>query len=813
MNRIRQQQHGQVAVIFALMATVVVGLIALAVDYGLLTNHHRNLQAFVDEAATAGAAQLPASPVISDRQNARQVAYDYLRDNLLNGGSLPDALKSGNLKCVGKATVVDWTQDVNNCQLPSPFDSYTFSVVTPVQQLSNATLSSTWTLAVSVSESVASAVAGVIGQGALQAGATAVATHNFYQQFPWALYSDGCVQTGNSIAVVKGDVFIDNCGVNAQSSGQAAFCVNGNLEFGPNVTQPLTLMLPNVTLPTCMAGTSGQVLATGNVGTLSQPPPALAGPSIDTTKAAYSCLTGASGCPVPTPVSGACINHPPFGANLAASACYQPGAYCKIPSIANNLNPGLYVITADGSCDPSNCSPCDGAQFLGNTLNANWTDVQHSCWAAPNVPATNTFTLPCLDGFSMNPTTPVDPMCPIVAPLAAPTFTLTGVANDPSGNLDTTGGPTGTNYWVVVTAYTNTGETTGTERLVNVNSNGVKKGALDITINSLAGAAGYRIYGPALAPGTETFNQSVGAAGTYRMYNLPAPGGLPPPAVNTSSNAQLPNPTFTATAAAGGSLNPSNSNTTYYVRVTALNPMGETLSTEVPVLLTPGQGTVNVSITRESGATGYMVYGPSTASNTEVAYNASNPTVAQATSPTISLTQNPTGSLTYPQFVNRSGCSATGFYNIPQRSGENDGVTFVLFNKASICLNIDNSLHCSNAVGSSTPTVMWSPALTAGQCNPALNDGVFPVFSATGTGQINLQGSATSLNISGTVYAPNMSLNALQNAQFTIYGQLIIHSTNIQTGNSLNPAVYNPYDDNRINPCLAVIPSGVLLIQ
>ena len=40
--------------VFALAAMVIVGIISLAVDYGFLVDQHRNLQAFVDEAAIAG---------------------------------------------------------------------------------------------------------------------------------------------------------------------------------------------------------------------------------------------------------------------------------------------------------------------------------------------------------------------------------------------------------------------------------------------------------------------------------------------------------------------------------------------------------------------------------------------------------------------------------------------------------------------------------------------------------------------------------------------------------------------------------------
>ncbi len=67
MRRARHSQRGQVLPIFALMSFFLVGVSALAVDYGLLTNQHRGLQEAADSAALAGASQLTqTSPQPSD---------------------------------------------------------------------------------------------------------------------------------------------------------------------------------------------------------------------------------------------------------------------------------------------------------------------------------------------------------------------------------------------------------------------------------------------------------------------------------------------------------------------------------------------------------------------------------------------------------------------------------------------------------------------------------------------------------------------------------------------------------------------------
>src|SRR5258708_35909506 len=83
----RKKQRGQVLVIFALAGMFFVGIVAVSVDYGFLVDQHRNFQSFADEAASAGALQLPGGPTGSDRTNARRVALQFLRDGLLHGSS------------------------------------------------------------------------------------------------------------------------------------------------------------------------------------------------------------------------------------------------------------------------------------------------------------------------------------------------------------------------------------------------------------------------------------------------------------------------------------------------------------------------------------------------------------------------------------------------------------------------------------------------------------------------------------------------------------------------------------------------------
>ena len=62
----RHGQSGQVLVMFAVLAAVLIGLVALVTDVGLILHERRQLQNTADAAALAGAIELPASTVLAD---------------------------------------------------------------------------------------------------------------------------------------------------------------------------------------------------------------------------------------------------------------------------------------------------------------------------------------------------------------------------------------------------------------------------------------------------------------------------------------------------------------------------------------------------------------------------------------------------------------------------------------------------------------------------------------------------------------------------------------------------------------------------
>ncbi|HEY8741058.1 MAG TPA: Tad domain-containing protein [Candidatus Dormibacteraeota bacterium] len=701
----RRREEGQVLPLFAIAATVIVGIIALGIDYGFLTDQHRNLQAYVDEAAVAGAFQLPPGPGIDDYTRARTNAFIILRDNL--GWNLSPGTGGSKAAATCAGTTMDPTSDINGCVLQPPYGNYTVSIQAPAPPAASGIAAAETTVAVQVVDAVATSFANVMGISSVNATAQAVA-YNYEDvggaratmpnssgttsvvgaaPFPYALWSD-CIITGNHLEIVAGDVYVNQCGIGTQSGGLSGFCAEptpesqppevGNIVLGPGVPQPLNL-LTKATTATCTAAVAGQVISTGSVISAAVTMPAYPAPAVIPKTSCVFFFTCS-----PARADNACVNGSP---GAATKLCYNPGTYSTIGvlpadtvGIQNNLNPGIYVLSGNNdSCYQSTSrTNCPAALFTGNTMNSNFSDVRDKCWASPaNNPAQGTWGPGCPDGFAFDPTALTDPQCPAgLVALTAPAFALVPSA---------------------------TGASTGT--------------------------------------------------------------GLDP--------------------------NTGGTGTTYYVRVTALNGIGETTSNEVATLVNStgnGKGTIAVTITNQAGATGYEIYGPSTSANGEKGYTTSIPTVKASggLTTTFTLVTTQSGSSSYP-LANTTVCS--GMHNVPTSASQNYGVTFVLFNKASICLNT----NC-DATGTEAPTVLLAPYCGSGFTNYVCKnlssyDGAFPIYGNS-QGQVEANGPTARLGLTGTVYLPRGTI-AVTSAQFEVIpGQVITHDFQVASSNLLNPDIY-----------------------
>jgi hypothetical protein len=187
------------------------------------------------------------------------------------------------------------------------------------------------------------------------------------------------------------------------------------------------------------------------------------------------------------------------------------------------------------------------------------------------------------------------------------------------------------------------------------------------------------------------------------------------------------------------------------------------------------------------------------------------------------LTLIPTATTPYPLF-NNSSCAA-GFHNIPRNAYENNGVTFVMNGKSSLCLNP----RCGTVqAGDKAPVVLLSPycsTLSNTDLPPAagktpcpyassgtnLNDGAFSIYGNT-QGYVAASGGGTVLSLTGTLYAPQAQLkidgtSALGYAKFQVMpGQVFMKSFDVYSGNALEPLVYYA-------PIGAALPGFMRLIQ
>ncbi len=88
----REQERGQIIILFVFVLIVIMGAAAMVVDVGVLRNANQNLWNALDAGALAGASQLPA-----DATNASAIALQYADDNY--PGGLPAGVTVG-FRCV-----------------------------------------------------------------------------------------------------------------------------------------------------------------------------------------------------------------------------------------------------------------------------------------------------------------------------------------------------------------------------------------------------------------------------------------------------------------------------------------------------------------------------------------------------------------------------------------------------------------------------------------------------------------------------------------------------------------------------------------
>jgi hypothetical protein len=387
----RHGERGQMVPISALMAVVILGASALAVDMTLQTHNRRTLQNVVDSAALAGAQDLtnpssPASVVQTARQLAVTDAIKVLHTQL--GFPIPNANYATqwaqNSSCVPSGAV---------CYADGlTAGEYTFSIDVPPTTsqdygqngAANYNGDSRY-IEITLRRTTRNAgFANVIGSSLSTTGAHAVAFHQVPKTpFGFALYANTVVSTGNEIETIVGNTYSYR-NINPQANGQAGYCAatnsdgsDGNIVLGapqyPNTPPPTNdpangasvqyLLSPNGLDPDtahnvddCSQAHSGQLSQMGTDAKNRRCPLSVQGVSEQTT---WHFDSNTNTCIADPAIQEPSLTGPTDSTKFSSAVCnptvtgsgeYQPGAYyCSANNqvaltVDHTMAPGVYHI-------------------------------------------------------------------------------------------------------------------------------------------------------------------------------------------------------------------------------------------------------------------------------------------------------------------------------------------------------------------------------------------------------------------------------------------------------------------------------------
>jgi Flp pilus assembly protein TadG len=369
-RRRRRNQHGQVLIITALMATLLIGTAALAVDLSVQTGNRRTLQNVTDVAALAGARDLYASGATlgaSDQANAISDALLTVQRDM----QWPDNWATNATACSGFPPAAFATYRLSGQCTQVPYGNYTVTVSTPPMSPRDLADMDPHDVQVDMTQSSPNGLAGIIGFTSSQQGGHAVASHMpAGTTMDFALFSNTYANAGNYNEVVHGNVYA-NRAVVPQSSGLSTFCVvntTGNDDGYIILASPQTFAsggqasinhAPTIgTASTCDSPPPVPV-AQVNAGTRQPSPvcPVVTGLadalSYDSTVGTCVTLPIAAPAAVPPPLSGTVvqISQPCKGGGGGGGKKGMTSCWSSTTTVA----PGLYVVNHNSNCVPTSC--------------------------------------------------------------------------------------------------------------------------------------------------------------------------------------------------------------------------------------------------------------------------------------------------------------------------------------------------------------------------------------------------------------------------------------------------------------------------
>jgi Flp pilus assembly protein TadG len=214
----RNGERGQILVVIAVMALVLIGSTALAVDLGVNTQSKRNLQNMTDPAALAGARDLPLDP----KQGLKD-ALDAVEKNSPWAGNT-SWLTTGQSSPVLSCNATRCT--ISSYAGPSGYSNYSISLSSPPASPQNSNYNTTNYIEVDVRLTSTNGFAGAIGIGtSSELGHSIAYSPGPSGAFPFALWSKTQVLTGNEVEQIIGNTYAAQAYVD-QSTGKAGLCAN-----------------------------------------------------------------------------------------------------------------------------------------------------------------------------------------------------------------------------------------------------------------------------------------------------------------------------------------------------------------------------------------------------------------------------------------------------------------------------------------------------------------------------------------------------------------------------------------------------------
>lgn len=395
-------------VLTALMAVLLIGAAALAVDLSLQTSNRRNLQNLSDAASLSGARDLYSNGTSLGPNDQLDAVLDALLTVDREMGWPDGTLYSVHGPCPNYPPATFIQFGLSGLCVQATYSGYTVTASTPPVSPRSLADMDYHNMQVDIGQTSTNGLAGVIGFSQSQQGGHAVGRHmTGGTSLNFALFSNTFVQAGNGNETVNGNVYANRY-VQLQANGQSSFCA-GVSSLGND---------GYIVLGAPQTASSGQQTVTPHVIPYQSPPGGQC--SNVTSSGIYQAGAGLPACPaiagvpdvlsydstihtcVSLPLTPPVAAAPPVGGNVVQiqSPCNGGGgggrSHPSCWTSTTTVSPGLYEIFHNPGCSAPSCADLliSGAMCLSNvtfwlepgarmSINMNGNDPTGNCAFLP----------------------------------------------------------------------------------------------------------------------------------------------------------------------------------------------------------------------------------------------------------------------------------------------------------------------------------------------------------------------------------------------------------------------------------------------